>query len=83
MTGYWRRKLGKIADSMFTLKAGCFVWFNTMYESLTVDFVKLLLSKPPWKVRYLPEVDNWERSVSAVQWSSKKCIRHHMRKFWC
>ena len=26
MTGYWRKTLGKIADTMFTLTAGLVVW---------------------------------------------------------
>jgi hypothetical protein len=82
MTGYWRKKIGKLADTMFSLRAGCFVWPSDMFESLTVVFVKPFLSRPPWKVRHLPEVDQWERSVSALQWKDSCQFRRHMRKFW-
>ena len=44
MTGYWRKKLGKLADSMFILKSGSDVWPKSMYESLTIAFVKPLLT---------------------------------------
>jgi len=67
-TGYWRKSLGKISDSMFSLKAGCVIWDACMYEPLTVSFVKPLLSSAPWKAKHLPEVDKWERLMLAVQW---------------
>ena len=54
MTGYWRKKLGKLVDTMFSLKAGCFVWPTGMFESLTIAFVKSFLPQPPWKFRHLP-----------------------------
>ena len=82
MTGYWRKKLGKLVDTMFSLKAGCFAWPSDMYESLTIAFVKPFLPSPPWKVRHLPEMDKWERSVSALQWTGSVDFRRHMRKFW-
>ena len=37
--------LGKIADTMFTIKAGTCLWPSNMFESLTIVFVKPLLSK--------------------------------------
>ena len=51
MTGYWRKKLGKLADSMFILKSSSDVLPRYMYESLTIAFVTPLLSNPPWKTR--------------------------------
>ena len=45
MTGYWRKSLGKIADTMFTLKAGLCVWSLSMLEPLTVAFVAPLLPR--------------------------------------
>jgi hypothetical protein len=41
MTGYWRKQLGKLADTMITItarKEG--VWTKEMYEPLTVAFVR-------------------------------------------
>ena len=54
MTGYWRNKLGKIADFMFTLKAGCKARPSRMFESLVVTFVKTFLPAPPRRVKKLP-----------------------------
>ena len=71
MTGYWRKKLGKLADSMFTIKSGSDIWPKFMYESLTIAFVKPLLSDPPWKPRFLPEMERWTNSVQVVQWEGE------------
>ena len=56
MTAYWRKTLGKIADTMFTVKAGSSIWPTDMLEPLTIAFVKPLLSQSPWKVGRLPSV---------------------------
>ena len=32
MTGYWQKFLGKVVDTMFTFKAGCCLWPESMYE---------------------------------------------------
>ena len=82
MTGYWRKSLGKIADSMFVIRAGSSVWSADMLESLTIAFVKPLLHRSPWRARRLPAVGRWEKSMSAVQWQDPTAIRRHMRKFW-
>ena len=47
MTGYWIKSLGKIVDTMFTLKAGLCVWSLSMLEPLTVAFVAPLLHRAP------------------------------------
>ena len=82
MTGYWRKKLGKLADYMFILKSGSDVWPKSMHESLTIAFIKPLLPEPPWKTRFLPEMEGWTNSVQAVQWQGEGPIWRHMRKFW-
>ena len=82
MTGYWQKMLGKLADSMYILKPGSDAWPNFMYESLTIAFVKPLLTTNPWKARFLPELERWTNSVFAVQWKNKSDIWSHMRKFW-
>ena len=83
MTGYWQKMLGKVVDTMFTFKAGCCLWPESMYEPLTVAFVKPLLSSPPWKARHLPDVVRWEQLMSQMQWTSPRELRNHLRKFWC
>ena len=57
MTGYWRKMLGKIVDTMFNFKAGCCIWHESIYEPLTIAFVKLFLLRHLWKVKHLPVVD--------------------------
>ena len=83
MTAYWRKMLGKVSDSMFTIKAGSCFWKTEMHEPLTIAFVKPLLSVRPFKVGRLPSVDKWEREVRRVQFQNQSAARNHMRKFWC
>ena len=45
MIAYWRKILGKISDTMFTIKAGTCLWSTDMFEPLTISFLKPLLSK--------------------------------------
>ena len=82
MTAYWRKMLGKIADTMFTIKAGTSLWPSNMFEPLTIAFIKPLLSKSPWKVGRLPSVVEWESDVRQVQFKDQADVRCHMRKFW-
>ena len=82
MTAYWRKMLGKVSDTMFTVKAGSCFWKTEMYEPLTIAFIKPLLSVRPFKVGRLPSVDKWEREVRQVQFKSRGAARNHMCKFW-
>ena len=81
MTGYWRKLFGKIVDTMFTFKGGCCVWHESMYEPLTIAFLKTFLLRPPWKIRHLPAVDRWEKSMLKMQWNGACNLWNHMRKF--
>ena len=58
--------MGKIADTMFTLKAGSVVWDSSMLEPLTIAFVAPLLSRAPWKAGRLPNMVRWEREMCSV-----------------
>ena len=82
MTAYWRKMLGKIADSMFTIKAGTCLWPTDMFEPLTIAFIKPLIPSRPWKVGRLLSVVEWESNVREVQFKDKATVRRHMRKFW-
>ena len=57
MTDYWRKKLGKLADSMFILNSGSDDWPKSMYKSLIIAFDKPLLITRPWKARFLLEME--------------------------
>ena len=82
MTGYWRKILGKIMDTIFTFKASCCVWYESMYEPLTVAFVKPFLLSSPWKVRFLPAVNRWGKQLFQMQWNGSQQFQNHMHKFW-
>jgi hypothetical protein len=82
MTGYWRKQLGKLADTLFTIKEDTHVWRKGMHEPLTFAFVLPLLSTSPWKASRLERVVNWQSKVSKVQWKNSRAIRNHMRELW-
>ena len=82
MRGYWLKTLGKVADSVFSFKAGSCVWVTTMFESLTIAFVKPLLVRPPFKVGRSPGIAKWERTMFDMQWTNPSSVRNHMREFW-
>ena len=82
MRGYWLKTLGKVADSVFSLKAGSSLWDKDMFEPLTIAFVKPLLVRPPFKVGRSASVGEWESKMSDMQWHNTGLVRHHMRKFW-
>jgi hypothetical protein len=83
MTGHWRKQLGKLADTMFSITAredG--PWSKLMYEPLTIAFVRPLLSARPWKASRLNRVSKWEHDMREVQRGNPRVIRNHMREFW-
>jgi len=83
MTGYWRKQLGKLADTMFTITArkdG--IWSKNMYEPLTIAFVRPLLSSRPWKAGRLERVTKWRSKLREMQRANTGAIRSHMREFW-
>jgi hypothetical protein len=83
MTGYWRKQLGKLADTSFTIKAtenG--TWEKDMLEPLTIAFVRPLLSSRPWKAGRLNRVSTWKGNLREMRWDNPRDVRNHMRKFW-
>ena len=82
MRGYWLKTLGKVADSVFSLKAGSSIWDENMFEPLTIAFVKPLLVRPPFKVGRLTSVGEWESNMSNMQWQNPWLVQNHMQKFW-
>ena len=82
MKGYWLKTLGKVADSVFSFKAGSSIWDENMFEPLRIAFVKPLLVRPPFKVGRSTSVGEWESNMSNMQWQNPWLVRCHMRKFW-
>ena len=77
MTAYWRKTLGKIADTVFTVKPGSSIWPTEMLEPLTIAFVKPILSHSPWKVIRLPAVVKWESNMRGMQFKYLKDVRSY------
>ena len=78
MTGVWRKQLGKIADTQFSLSQGSTHWPEEMFEPQTI-----LLPCRPWKASRTTFVENWKQKVHDVSWNGAETLRDHMRKFWC
>ena len=83
MTGVWRKQLGKIADTQFSLAQGSTHWPEDMFEPLTIALLKPLLPCRPWKAGRTTFVENWKQKVHDVSWNGAETLRDHMRKFWC
>ena len=80
MTYLWRKKLGKVADFVFKIPAGCGIWSQSQHEPLIVAFVLPHLFRRPWQVRrakgLLDDIENHMREM----WSSSgtpdgSCLR--------
>ena len=63
MTTCLMKTLGKIADTMFTVKPRSFIWPTEILEPLTIAFIKPLLSHSPWKHSKLPSMATWESDM--------------------
>ena len=83
LTPRWRRKLGKIADFVFSVPVGSAVWKREQHEPVIVGLICPFLSSSPWQVKHcsavlaqvslgLPKV--WSESLT----DERDCLR----KFW-
>jgi len=82
MTGIWRKQLGKIADTQFSLLQESIHWLDNMFEPLTIALLKPLLSCSPWKAGRAPFVERRKNKVQQLSWNDPETLRGHMRKFW-
>jgi len=81
-TGTWRKTLGKVADTMFSMTAGSYLWPTVMFEPLTIAFLAPLLSSSPWSVRRSEHVAAWTSQMRKVQYENRRPFRSKMREFW-
>ena len=81
-TGAWRKTLGKVADSMFSMSAGSYLWPTAMFEALTIAFLSPLLTSSPWSVRRSEHVDAWAAQMCSMQYQNRRSFRSKMREFW-
>jgi hypothetical protein len=83
MSCRWRKKLGKIADVVFTLPVGTVLWGKEQHEPVIIGLTCPLLNCSPWQVRKCDELV--ERLVQDLQgmWSADLIQnRDRLRKFW-
>jgi hypothetical protein len=81
-TEIWRKTLGKIADTMFTVPVGSYLWPAGMFEPLMIAFLAPLLPSSPWSVRRSEQVDNWTSEMCNLPNQTRRPFRSKMREFW-
>jgi hypothetical protein len=82
MTAYWRKQLGKVANAMFTILAGCSIWTKVMHEPVVVALICPLLSCRPWCVRGSPRMVEFKGSMHGMWSGDLQAQQSHLRKFW-
>jgi hypothetical protein len=81
-TGMWRKTLGKIADTMFSVSAGSDLWPAGMFQPLTIAFLSSLLPSSLWTVRRSEQVDKWTSEMCNLPNETRQPFRSKMREFW-
>jgi hypothetical protein len=81
-TGTWRKALGKIADTMFSISARSYLWPAAMFKPLTIAFLSSPLSSSPWTIRRSNQVGRWTSEICALQSDTRRAFRDKMREFW-
>jgi hypothetical protein len=81
-TGTWRKTLGKVADSMFSMSAGSYLWPQAMFEPLTIAFLRPLLTTSLWSVWRSNLIKDWTDEMCSLQYENRKAFRSKMRQFW-
>ena len=83
MTNRWRKKLGKVADFVFTIPVGTELWPKSHHEPLIVAFVCPFLYRTPWQVkRATGLLDEVEGELSSMWASGPTAVRDLLRKLW-
>ena len=83
MSNQWRKRLGRVADVVFTVPVGSFVWGSEQHEPLIVGLIFPLLQCRPWKVKFdVGRVESFVGGLSGLWASGKGDVRNHMREFW-
>ena len=83
MSNRWRKKLGKVADFVFTIPVDCDIWSKEQHEPLIAAFVCPHLSSRPWQVSKANRVLDETRTALSQMWASGpptdgRCLR----KLW-
>jgi hypothetical protein len=81
-TGTWRKTLGKIADTIFSISPRSYLWPAEMFEPLTITFFSSPLLSSPYTIRRSDQVDRWTSEMCALQSEPRQSFRDKMREFW-
>ena len=83
MTNRWRKKLGKIADFVFTVPVGSSLWSKSQHEPLIVAFVCPFLCSVPWQVKRANVLlDRVEGQLHGLWSSGAAAVRDLLRELW-
>ncbi|KAL7574181.1 hypothetical protein ACA910_014857 [Epithemia clementina (nom. ined.)] len=75
MANRWRKKLGRIADVIFSIPTGTEVWDRTQHEPLIVGLIFPLLNCRPWQVkRDRARVDNFVLTLQGLWVSGSPAV---------
>ena len=81
MTNRWRKKLGKIADFVFTVPVGSSLWSKSQHEPLIVAFVCPFLCSLPWRVKRADVLlDRVEGQLHGLWSSGAAAVRDLLRE---
>jgi hypothetical protein len=82
LTSRWRKRLSKVADAMFTVPVGSYLWAANQHEPIVVALICPLLLSRPWQVRDTELVVELRHQMSGV-WSADLAREWSgLRKFW-
>ena len=83
MTYLWRKKLGKVADFVFKVPAGCNIWSQSQHEPLIVAFVLPHLFRRPWQVKRARKLlDDVQGNLREMWASSSTADGSGLRQLW-
>ena len=83
MSNRWRKKLGKVADFVFSIPVGSVLWNKSQHEPLIVAFLCPFLTRSPWQVKRAKcLLDSVDGELSEMWASGTGPVRDLLRKLW-
>ncbi|KAL7570483.1 hypothetical protein ACA910_004265 [Epithemia clementina (nom. ined.)] len=83
MTNRWQKKLGRVADIIFTVPVNTDVWSDCQHEPVIIALILHLFNCRPWHLkRNRKYVDDFVTSLHQMWPSGSSVVRDHLRKLW-
>ncbi|KAL7574950.1 hypothetical protein ACA910_010773 [Epithemia clementina (nom. ined.)] len=83
MTCRWRKRLGRVADVVFSVPAGSPLWNKDQHEPLIVAFVLPFFCCRPWQFkRDQRAVDDFLNPLYKMWAPDTSAVRERLRKLW-